>query len=92
MPYFLKMVKGRTYDLQGIQFKLGTEKQVPKEVYEYAKNKEHFEGRVEEEKGTDNLNEMDVEALKAYAAAYQIDLGKATSEEGIRHKIKEALK
>lgn len=93
MPYFLKLVKGQTYDLQGIQFRqLGQEKRVPKHIYDYAKNGEQFEGRFEDEKPTTNINEMDLDALKAYAEANQIDLGKSTSEDGVRNKIKEALK
>jgi hypothetical protein len=40
----------------------------------------------------DGLGEMDVEQLKAYAAEHNIDLGQATSLDGILKKIRAALK
>jgi len=38
----------------------------------------------------DPLDGLDVDGLKAYAAAHGIDLGRATTEDGIRSKITEA--
>jgi len=40
----------------------------------------------------DGLGEMDVEQLKAYAAEHNIDLGQATSQDGILKKIRVAQK
>lgn len=40
----------------------------------------------------DGLGEMDVEQLKVYAAEHNIDLGQATSQDGILKKIRSAQK
>jgi len=40
----------------------------------------------------DGLGEMSVEELKAYAAEHNIDLGQATSQDGILKKIRAAQK
>lgn len=40
----------------------------------------------------DGLGEMDVDQLKVYAAEHNIDLGQATSQDGILKKIRAAQK
>lgn len=39
----------------------------------------------------DELDNMDVEALKAYAEEHQINIGRATTKEGILEKIQESM-
>lgn len=41
---------------------------------------------------SDDISQMNVEQLKAYAAAHNIDLGKSTTHEGILKKVQDALK
>lgn len=92
MAYEAKMVKGVTYNLQGIDFKLGQQKPIPDRLKDYVDNHANFELVKVEKEPTDDINEMDVEELKAYAAAHNVDIGNATSENGIRQKIKDAQK
>lgn len=62
---------------------------------EYAKVKAECEAakaELEALKGANGLEDMSVEDLTAYASERKIDIGKATSKEGILNKIREAEK
>lgn len=71
----------------------GRGKTVPYDTYaEVVKELEDLKKLKAEEKGKDDLSGMSVEELKEYAATTGINIGNATSLDGILKKIKEAGK
>lgn len=60
---------------------------------EYKKVVDELEALKESLPGlSDEFSQMTVEELKAYAEEHDIDIGKASSQNGIAEKIREALK
>lgn len=90
MAYQAKLVKGKTYNLQGIQFKNGEDaKAVPDHLVNYLKHNEMFEvTNVDDTPNT--LEEMDADELQTYAEMNNIDVGRATSKETLLERIKKA--
>lgn len=79
-------------DDEGNTIAYGQGKTVPYEKYAELEtaHKELIEAY--EKLAGDGLGEMTVEQLKAYAAEHNIDLGQATSQDGVLKKIRAAQK
>lgn len=81
------------FDIQDDEGKViahGQGKTVPYE--QYAELEAEHEKLIDAYKAKDEPSEVVLEALKEYAQARQIDIGQATSQNGILKKIKEAKK
>lgn len=78
------------FDEEGKLLKRSSKATVPYSEYEkVVKERDELKSQLEKVKG-DKYSSMEIEELKAYAAEHNIDLGNATSRDGIIKKIKSA--
>ena len=78
------------FDEEGKLLKRSPKATVPYSEYEQVvKERDELKSQLEKVKG-DKYSSMEIEDLKAYATEHNIDLGNATSKDGIIKKIKSA--